>query len=113
METTSESTVNTTKKNNWGYKITIVILLAIIGFMAWELNTTKENLTVTIIEKKQGDSQKLKMQFELDSLMYKFDSIKTKYGALNKKLTTQDSIILKYANQIQELLFYHIYHLTY
>lgn len=99
-----ETSANTSKKGIWGYRITIILLLGVIGYLTWQLNTVKNTLTVKVIEKKQTDNDKKKLQFELDSLMFQFDSIKTKYGELNRKLTARDSVILKYANQIQELL---------
>ncbi len=93
--------IETTKGKALGYKLTIVVLSAIILILLWLLYNSKELV-------KEANSQKEEIRMvlsgELDSLMTKHKEIQTEYGELTKKLSAKDSIIEANAREIKKLI---------
>ena len=95
-----------TKSNNKEkkYKIIILLLLLLICGMSWYIYNLRSQIKETVTEKKVTETRKNNLQHSLDSLVVKYDSIKTSYGNLNDKLSLKDSIIKANVLEIQKLI---------
>jgi hypothetical protein len=94
---------STQKRSSTGWIILVVLLLIILIVLLFWFLPMKSHFTDLIREK---DSQKLELQYELDQLMIRHDSIKALYGELADSLLLKDSIISANAKEIQQLLNY-------
>lgn len=81
--------------------IVIVILIAALALLAWLLLSTRSKLSNLLEEK---ESQRMELQYELDSLITVHNEMKEEYGSLSDSLTSQDSVIQANAQEIRKLL---------
>lgn len=87
--------------NTLGYKITIGVLIIIIGILVYMLMNQKQEV-VTITQ--QANTERNTLQTELDSLLAEHERVKVEYGTLSDSLLEKDSIIRVKANEIKKLL---------
>ncbi|MCD4682973.1 MAG: hypothetical protein K8R86_06795 [Bacteroidales bacterium] len=91
------------KKGSKGLIVLVIILLIItVALIVWFFSM-KSKYNAMVDEKEQ---QRVGLQYELNNLLTKHDSIKIEYGTLADSLSIKDSIILANAKEIQQLLNY-------
>ncbi len=83
------------------YKITIVILIIIIGALIFMLLTTHLSLRDSLAETEQRIELNRQLQVELDSVMYKYTLFKHQHDSI---LHDKDSIIQYNAREIERLI---------
>jgi hypothetical protein len=98
METLSENR-KTNKRNP--LIIVIVVLIAGLALLAWLFLSTRTKLSNLLQEK---ETQRMELQYELDSLITVHNEMKEEYGTLSDSLTSQDSVIQANAQEIRKLL---------
>lgn len=81
--------------------IVIVVLIAALALLAWLYMSTRSKLGNMLEEK---ETQRMELQYELDSLINVHNEMKEEYGALSDSLSGQDSIIQANATEIRKLL---------
>jgi len=78
----------------------IIVALVLLFITVYFINRSKEQVTqVAVFEEKNTE-----LQDELDSILYKYEAMKSKYGDLNAQLSKKDSVILANAQEIQKLI---------
>jgi len=92
------------KDNTKGYKITIGIMAAIIAVLLWMLLFTNEKVKVVTTQKDNVEQERVKLEGELDSLMYEYEQVQNDYGSLTDSMSTKDSIIQAKSLEIKKLL---------
>jgi hypothetical protein len=80
--------------------IVAIFALVILALLFW-LFIQRSQLLKLVSEK---ETEKVELQFELDSLMTEHNNIKAAYGSLSDSLSSKDSIIQANAVEIRKLL---------
>lgn len=95
-----------TKKSNIGYKITIILLLAVIAWLVYDKITTKTETTqmITVIEESTHDKDSLK--YELENLYLSYGDLETNNVEINDSLTAQKEKIKELIQEIQNVKSY-------
>jgi hypothetical protein len=80
--------------------IAIIIALILLCITIYFIHKSTVQVTQTAIFEEENRS----LQYELDSILQEYESMKSTYGDLNAKLTEKDSAILAQAQEIRELI---------
>ncbi len=83
------------------YKISIIVLIVIVGVLIFMLLTTYQTLHDTIAEKEERIEYSFELQTELDSLMYEYTEFKHLHDSV---LHDKDSIIQQNAREVERLI---------
>lgn len=89
------------KQSTTGYKVTIGLLITIIGILLWLLLFSREETKAVEIQK---EDIRLSLTGELDSLMGQHLEVKKDYGELSELVSQKDSVIAANAAEIKTLI---------
>lgn len=86
------------------YKITIAVLLLIIGVLTFFVIRNSSEVNTIVVEKEKSVQMNMQLQHELDSLIAEHNKIKNEYGYLSGQLSEKDSMIMAQAKEIEGLI---------
>lgn len=97
--------METKEKQSSGNKIFMILtflLVAVSGFLGWQLYSQKTQKDLVIIEKNNLISEKDQMQNELTAMLAKYDSLQTTNGSLSADLEAERAKIIELQQQLEK-----------
>lgn len=97
--------METQEKKSSGNKIFMIltfVLIAISGFLGWQLYSQKTQKELVIVEKNNLISEKDQMQSELSAMLAKYDSLQTTNGSLSADLEAERAKIIELQQQLEK-----------
>ncbi len=92
---------NTGRKNEWIYRITLLVLSVLVILLAVLWLTNRQTLKEVTLERETTLALNKELQLELDSVLDEYYQVRMEYDSI---LHEQDSIIQANAREIQSLL---------
>ena len=99
-----ESRIDKLEKEVKRYKIlsilAVIVALILLCITVYFISKSNEQTTQAAVYEEQN----AELQYELDSILREYETMKSGYGDLNAKLSEKDSVIVAHAQEIQKLI---------